>query len=152
MWKNKSARVIPLLFTPPLLSSLPVIGIPADPLLIFHCIRSDQRFYLSTRSNDVTPWRCFHGIVRRNTRLRRQRDAKADSRNGRSIRRKRESELRLNARRKKERERVYCILSVALLNVAEGFLTQTTRFSWLILTSTRSWSGSGCSFVSVGVP
>lgn len=61
-----------------------------------------------------------------------------------------------NARRKKERERegerVYCILSVALLNVAEGFLTQTTRFSWLILTSTRSWSGSGCSFVSVGVP
>lgn len=105
MWKNKSARVIPLLFTPPLLSSLPVIGIPADPLLIFHCIRSGQRFYLSTRSNDVTPWRCFRGIVRRNTRLRRQRDAKADSRNGRSIRRKRESELRLNARRKKERER-----------------------------------------------
>lgn len=30
-------------------------GILADPLLIFHCIRSGQRFYLSTRSNDVTP-------------------------------------------------------------------------------------------------
>lgn len=46
--KNKSARDKS---HPPLL----VIGIPADPLLIFHCIRSGQRFYLSTRSNDVTP-------------------------------------------------------------------------------------------------